>query len=198
MHFTGSSDRSSVPVAATEVQVRQRRSFVRKYSSRIVIANATVLIMPCANGLCPSAALFTRAAALKQEPPHQRSPPSCPPVSPVGAVAAPPSPPPPLRACTKCKLRSYCSVDCQREHWEGDHKTQCAQLRKAMKLPQEPEMLCGPDKHVMYNQWERGTRGQGGLLVWGGEAGICQRVGDRGRQRVPFPQTGLSTVILTT
>ena len=23
--------------------------------------------------------------------------------------------------------------------------------------------------------WERGTRGQGGLLVWGGGAGICQR-----------------------
>ena len=39
-------------------------------------------------------------------------------------------------------------------------------------------LLCGPEmKHVMYNQWERGTRrgGRVGLLVWGG--GIGQRVG---------------------
>ena len=48
-------------------------------------------------------------------------------------------------------------------------------------------LVCGPGKHVMYNQWEewRGTRGQGGLLVWrGGGCELCQRaVGDGSCQR---------------
>ena len=30
-----------------------------------------------------------------------------------------------LRACSHCKLTTYCSNDCQRNHWQSGHKIEC-------------------------------------------------------------------------
>ena len=32
-----------------------------------------------------------------------------------------------LRRCARCRTVSYCSVDCQRQHWP-EHKQRCKQL----------------------------------------------------------------------
>ena len=40
-----------------------------------------------------------------------------------------------LKACSRCLAVFYCSLDCQRHHWQvGGHKAKCKELRKHRKL----------------------------------------------------------------
>ena len=38
-----------------------------------------------------------------------------------------------LERCSKCKAVSYCSKECQSEHWYGGHKEECKRIRKEAK-----------------------------------------------------------------
>jgi hypothetical protein len=36
-----------------------------------------------------------------------------------------------FKSCSACKSASYCGAECQRAHWKGAHKAECAQLKAA-------------------------------------------------------------------
>jgi hypothetical protein len=38
-----------------------------------------------------------------------------------------------FQVCAACKKVYYCSKSCQRNHWKGGHKSQCAKLREDKK-----------------------------------------------------------------
>lgn len=38
-----------------------------------------------------------------------------------------------LRACSQCHTVSYCSVDCQRQHWRAGHKLCCGGKKPTIK-----------------------------------------------------------------
>jgi len=42
----------------------------------------------------------------------------------------------PLLRCSLCKAVRYCSKDCQKEHWEKQHKVQCKKMRATPELPE--------------------------------------------------------------
>ena len=35
-----------------------------------------------------------------------------------------------LKRCSKCKLATYCSEQCQKEHWHNTHKNHCKYISK--------------------------------------------------------------------
>ena len=41
----------------------------------------------------------------------------------------------PLQRCSRCKTVSYCSPECQKEHWEKHHKQHCKYLSGSTILP---------------------------------------------------------------
>ena len=43
----------------------------------------------------------------------------------------------PLLACSKCRTRRYCSVECQRQAWKAGHKAECASLAAVVLSPEE-------------------------------------------------------------
>ena len=40
-----------------------------------------------------------------------------------------------IKQCSKCRFISYCSKECQKEHWEKVHKKQCKYLAKEKVMP---------------------------------------------------------------
>ena len=44
-----------------------------------------------------------------------------------------------VKVCAKCKVRAYCSKDCQVQDWKKRHKKECPQLQAGMKPAIDPE-----------------------------------------------------------